>query len=230
MIVSRFPNILRIGSMIAAAISFMPVVAKAELVLADCPALLHTHPTPFASVDDIKKQVVCADWMGRLDALRYQLVPLLALQRDIFDLAIAFALLRSNRPTDALTITVTGQQFAWGFDYSADSNRSEACIIENELVLPQGKPVMISVTSEDIIHEWTVPSLGLKVDGVPGRLNQVAVDTSLLAEHQGGSTAISGSRFTEMAFTLRIVDQDTYRNWERRMLQDKGCASTVFAQ
>jgi heme/copper-type cytochrome/quinol oxidase subunit 2 len=212
----------RIAPLVIGMACFLPAAARADIVLADCPAILRAQPGPFASVEEIKKQVACNDWLRTLDDLRHSFIPPVYIQGIVAGLASGLLLFRATEPRDAMRITVTGRQFAWSVDYS-EGTRSEACIIQGEIVLPQGRPVLIDITSEDVIHEWIVPALGLKTDAVPGRLNRVAVETSKLAEYEGGATKISGSGFAEMAFTLRIVDQNTYLDWEKRMLQDKGC-------
>lgn len=82
-----------------------------------------------------------------------------------------------------MTIKSIGYQWYWGYEYSEiDNLRFNRIIIKNNLirlintsnhlVIPIITPVQILVSSKDVIHSWTIPSLGVKVDAIPGRLNQ----------------------------------------------------------
>jgi cytochrome c oxidase subunit 2 len=102
----------------------------------------------------------------------------------------------------ALTIKVTGHQWYWSYEYSDMLSESGESIefdsymipesdleegqlrlldVDNRLIVPVNTHVRYIVTSTDVLHDWAVPSLGIKVDACPGRLNQV----SALAEREG---------------------------------------------
>lgn len=82
-----------------------------------------------------------------------------------------------------ITIKTIGFQWHWAYEYSNLINKRITSIINtslknrlirvsNNLVLPRISPIRIVVTSKDVLHSWTVPSLGVKVDATPGRMNQ----------------------------------------------------------
>lgn len=85
-----------------------------------------------------------------------------------------------------LTIKSIGFQWYWGYEYSEFENlkfnsiitkRNKIRLIEvsNHLVIPTKTPTQIIITSKDVIHSWTIPSLGVKIDAIPGRLNQTTI-------------------------------------------------------
>jgi len=83
----------------------------------------------------------------------------------------------------SITIKTIGHQWHWTYDYSDFKNikiralnikRNKIRLIKtfNRLVIPSNTPTRILITSKDVIHSWTIPSLGVKIDAVPGRINQ----------------------------------------------------------
>lgn len=85
--------------------------------------------------------------------------------------------------TPLVTIKTIGYQWHWAYEYSNLINKRVTSIINNSLktrlisvsnnlILPNIRPIRIIVTSKDVLHSWTIPSLGLKVDATPGRINQ----------------------------------------------------------
>lgn len=123
-----------------------------------------------------------------------------------------------------LAITVTGRQFAWAYRYELGAaGDNKACEIEGPIKVPQRKRVQLHVTSTDIIHEFVVPSLGIKAEGVPGRLVVVHLDTSKTGTFSGGATLTSGKGFRAMTIKIEVVANDAYDLWERETLRAKGC-------
>lgn len=85
-----------------------------------------------------------------------------------------------------ITIKTIGFQWHWGYEYSEIENLKFNCIImknnlirlmntSNHLIIPSIIPVQILISSKDVIHSWTIPSLGVKVDAIPGRINQCSI-------------------------------------------------------
>ena len=80
--------------------------------------------------------------------------------KTIFDLA--------KHDPNALEVTVIGQQWWWEFDYPAIKNADgQAIVTANEMVIPAGKPVELSITRRDVIHSFWIPRLNGKRDAVP---------------------------------------------------------------
>src|SRR5690606_20489195 len=77
-----------------------------------------------------------------------------------------------HAPEDALQVQVTGKQWWWEVRYeSADG----PVVLANELHLPAGRPVHITLTTSDVIHSFWAPSLAGKVDMIPGRTNHLVL-------------------------------------------------------
>merc|ERR1712213_230965 len=75
--------------------------------------------------------------------------------------------------------------------------------VDNRLVLPIGQESRVLVTAADVIHRWAVPSLGVKVDAIPGRLNQVGI-------YIGQCSELCGSNHRFIPIGLEIVRVDSY--------------------
>nr|AIY59834.1 cytochrome oxidase subunit II [Simulium weji] len=101
-------------------------------------------------------------------------------------LRILYLLDEINNP--AITLKTIGHQWYWSYEYSdfmnlefdsymvptneLESNGFRLLDVDNRIVLPMNTQIRILVTAADVLHSWTVPALGVKVDGTPGRLNQ----------------------------------------------------------
>lgn len=127
-----------------------------------------------------------------------------------------------------LTIKVVGHQWYWSYLYNYifsdfyDSFSLRDDIILNldslprslspyrSIVLPLNFPVRFVVTSVDVIHSFTIPSLGFKVDAVPGRLNQIFVIPNRLGVFYGQCSEICGSNHSFIPVRVNVVDLSTY--------------------
>lgn len=85
-----------------------------------------------------------------------------------------------------LSIKTIGYQWYWSYEYPNYSNIKFNSIfylsnkirletVSNNLVIPTYTPTRILITSKDVIHSWTIPSLGVKADATPGRINQISI-------------------------------------------------------
>jgi heme/copper-type cytochrome/quinol oxidase subunit 2 len=85
--------------------------------------------------------------------------------------------------------------------------------VDNRLVLPTRSDVMFLVTSADVIHSWTIPSMGIKTDAIPGRLNYLSTNILLSGVYYGQCSEICGSNHSFMPIVLEIVDIATFLPW-----------------
>ena len=81
------------------------------------------------------------------------------------------------------------------------------------IALPLDKTVRILVTSEDVIHSWAVPSFGVKVDAIPGRLNQVFVTPRVQGVFYGQCSEICGVNHAFMPIKVRVMNNSSFYNW-----------------
>lgn len=117
-----------------------------------------------------------------------------------------------------LTIIVLGHQWYWSyffkdfFDFSFDSYMvsSDSSLIrlldvDNRLVLPSNLPLRVLCSSRDVIHSWTVPSLGVKMDAVPGRINQFCFSLKRCGIFFGQCSEICGANHSFMPVVIESV-------------------------
>jgi cytochrome c oxidase subunit 2 len=134
----------------------------------------------------------------------------------------SFALLYSMDeilPESFFTLVVQGAQWYWNYEYFFNANKisvssymvSELDLelgqprlltVNNPIFLPRDLPVRLLVTSNDVLHSWAIPSLGIKVDAVPGRLNQVIVQPLRSGIFFGQCSEICGANHGFMPITI----------------------------
>jgi cytochrome c oxidase subunit 2 len=112
-----------------------------------------------------------------------------------------------NVPEDALEIDVIGQQFTWIFMYPNEK------VAENELVVPQGRPIKLNITAEDVNHSLFIPAFRIKMDAVPGLDSYTWFFADELGEYDILCAEYCGVAHSEMIAVLRIVPDSEYRAW-----------------
>uniref|UniRef100_UPI00300289D5 cytochrome c oxidase subunit II n=1 Tax=Perlodinella shennongjia TaxID=3111799 RepID=UPI00300289D5 len=129
----------------------------------------------------------------------------------------------------ALTIKTIGHQWYWSYEYSDFSNiEFDAYMIpyhemsndgfrlldvDNRAVLPMNTQIRVLVTAADVLHSWTVPALGVKVDATPGRLNQISFLLSRPGVFFGQCSEICGANHSFMPIVIESVPTRTFINW-----------------
>lgn len=128
-----------------------------------------------------------------------------------------------------ITIKAVGHQWYWSYEYGdfpqlefdsyitqeSDLNPGEYRLLEvdHRTVAPINAQVRVIVTAADVIHSWAVPSLGLKADAVPGRLNQVGFSASRPGVFYGQCSEICGANHSFIPIALEIVDTQSFLKW-----------------
>lgn len=131
----------------------------------------------------------------------------------------------------AITVKVVGHQWYWSYEYSDYATQDGASIafdsymvpeadlelgdlrlleVDNQVVLPKNTHVRVIVTSADVIHSWAVPSLGVKVDAIPGRLNQTSFLANREGTYYGQCSEICGLGHSLMPISIRVTDIEDY--------------------
>ena len=127
----------------------------------------------------------------------------------------------------SLTVKAIGRQWYWTYEYTDFKNLGgESYIlptdeltpeipfrlleVDNRLVLPCNTNIRILVTATDVIHSWTVPSLGLKVDAIPGRLNQIGVIINLPGVFYGQCSEICGANHSFIPIALEACSPNDF--------------------
>lgn len=135
-------------------------------------------------------------------------------------------------PKDALTVKVTGYQWYWGYAYPDQgipefvSNmlppekalaNGEPYLLgaDNRLVLPVGRPVKLILTGADVIHSFAVPSLWVKMDAVPGRLNEKSFTIEKPGVYYGQCSELCGARHGFMPIAIEALPPAEFEQWVR---------------
>nr|QVX31159.1 cytochrome c oxidase subunit 2 [Drieschia cf. elegans BG-2021] len=129
----------------------------------------------------------------------------------------------------SFTLKTIGHQWYWSYEYSDFSNiefdsymiptdelsmgQFRLLEVDNRAVLPMQTEIRVLVTAADVIHSWTVPSLGVKVDAIPGRLNQLGVYISRPGIFYGQCSEICGANHSFMPIAIESVDFNSFTNW-----------------
>nr|YP_009109349.1 cytochrome c oxidase subunit II [Gloydius saxatilis]YP_009234329.1 cytochrome c oxidase subunit II [Gloydius shedaoensis]AIW51819.1 cytochrome c oxidase subunit II [Gloydius saxatilis]AMC18039.1 cytochrome c oxidase subunit II [Gloydius shedaoensis] len=128
-----------------------------------------------------------------------------------------------------LTIKATGHQWYWNYEYSDETHISydsymlqthdlpkgspRLLEVDHRMVMPAGLQTRIVVTAEDVLHSWAIPSLGIKVDAVPGRLNQIPLATSRTGVFFGQCSEICGANHSFMPIAAEAIPLYYFEQW-----------------
>nr|UFH81743.1 cytochrome c oxidase subunit II [Orcaella brevirostris]UFH81756.1 cytochrome c oxidase subunit II [Orcaella brevirostris]UFH81769.1 cytochrome c oxidase subunit II [Orcaella brevirostris]UFH81782.1 cytochrome c oxidase subunit II [Orcaella brevirostris]UFH81795.1 cytochrome c oxidase subunit II [Orcaella brevirostris] len=147
-------------------------------------------------------------------------------------LRILYMMDEINNPS--LTVKTMGHQWYWSYEYTdyedlnfdsymiptSDLKPGELRLLEvdNRMVLPMQMTIRMLVSSEDVLHSWAVPSLGLKTDAIPGRLNQTTLMSTRPGLFYGQCSEICGSNHSFMPIVLELVSLENFEKWSTSML------------
>ena len=85
--------------------------------------------------------------------------------------------------------------------------------VDNRLILPSDTSIRVIVTAADVLHSWGVPSLGVKMDCVPGRLNQTSIFVKRNGVYYGQCSELCGVQHGFMPIVIEVVNINDYINW-----------------
>nr|YP_009353583.1 cytochrome c oxidase subunit II [Curculio davidi]AQX92150.1 cytochrome c oxidase subunit II [Curculio davidi] len=128
-----------------------------------------------------------------------------------------------------ITVKAIGHQWYWSYEYSdykkiefdsymIPSNELKLwnfrlLDVDNRMIIPFNSQIRIIVTSTDVIHSWTIPSLGVKIDGTPGRLNQSNFNINRTGLFYGQCSEICGANHSFMPIVIESISQNNFINW-----------------
>ena len=150
---------------------------------------------------------------------------------SLFSFRLLFAY--NNMPDPYLTVKATGNQWNWGYEYPdqgiteyVSNMLSEEEIAERgmdhglyrlaadePIVVPVGKTIRIQVTAADVIHAFALPAFGLKIDAVPGRLNETWFRADRVGTFYGQCSELCGVDHAFMPIEIRVVSQADFEAW-----------------
>jgi cytochrome c oxidase subunit II len=113
---------------------------------------------------------------------------------------------------NSVIVNVTGQQWVWTFAYPQHDG-----IVTNVLYLPVDKPVYFNVTSKDVIHNFWLVELGVKIDANPGAITQTGVTPNKEGTFNLRCAELCGMHHAYMETEIRVVSQEAFDTWTREM-------------
>nr|UXW64266.1 cytochrome c oxidase subunit II [Abia sp.] len=137
--------------------------------------------------------------------------------------------LMENSNTPLLTIKSIGHQWYWSYEYSdfkniefesymlpmnsLNMNSFRLLDVDNNLILPINTTMRMLVTSTDVIHSWAMPSLGKKIDAIPGRLNQIILYIKRPGLMFGQCSEICGANHSFMPIVIESIPMNFFLKW-----------------
>lgn len=132
-------------------------------------------------------------------------------------------------PHPDLTIKATGKQWFWSYAYPDNGNfefdslmvqtkdlkpdQPRLLTVDNEVVVPVNKVVHVLVTGADVIHSFTVPSFGIRVDAVPGRMNETWFKATKTGMFYGQCSELCGKDHSFMPIAVHVVSEADFNAW-----------------
>nr|YP_010950965.1 cytochrome c oxidase subunit II [Thienemanniella curva]WML69306.1 cytochrome c oxidase subunit II [Thienemanniella curva] len=129
----------------------------------------------------------------------------------------------------SLTLKSVGHQWYWSYEYSdfkniefdsymipmneMNENSFRLLDVDNRIVLPTNNQVRILITAADVLHSWTIPALGVKVDATPGRLNQTNFFINRVGLFYGQCSEICGANHSFMPIVVESVPSKNFIKW-----------------
>jgi cytochrome c oxidase subunit II len=133
-------------------------------------------------------------------------------------------------PKADLTIKATGKQWYWSYAYPdngkfefdsvlACDSEHEKCetprllAVDNQVVVPVNKVIRVQTTGADVIHSFAVPAFGIKIDSIPGRLNETWFKATKLGTYYGQCSELCGKDHAFMPIVVRVVNDQDFAAW-----------------
>src|SRR5450759_1095903 len=133
-----------------------------------------------------------------------------------------------NTPKAEVTVKATGKQWFWSYSYpdskfefdslmlqdkDRKSGQPRLLAVDNEMVVPVNKVVRVQVIGADVIHSFSVPSFGIKIDAIPGRLNETWFKAEREGMYYGQCSQLCGRDHAFMPIAVHVVSQQEYTAW-----------------
>jgi len=127
-------------------------------------------------------------------------------------------------PKADLTIKATGKQWYWSYAYPdngkfefdslmAQDKQPRLLGVDNEMVVPVNKVIRVQTTGADVIHSFAVPAFGIKIDAIPGRLNETWFKATKVGMFYGQCSELCGKDHAFMPIAVRVVSDQEFAEW-----------------
>lgn len=132
--------------------------------------------------------------------------------------------LQLDLPKADLTVKATGKQWYWSYSYPdhgkfefdsllAQDKKPRLLAVDNEMVVPVNKIVRVQTTGADVIHAFAVPAFGIKIDSIPGRLNETWFKATKTGMFYGQCSELCGKDHAFMPIAVRVVSDQEFAAW-----------------
>nr|AAC64103.1 cytochrome oxidase subunit II [Limnophyes minimus] len=165
---------------------------------------------------------------GQMIEVIWTILPAFVLMFIAFpSLRLLYLLDEINNPS--LTLKAIGHQWYWSYEYSDFSNIEfdsymtpynelkensfRLLDVDTRIILPTNNQIRILVSAADVLHSWTVPSLGIKVDAIPGRLNQTNFLINRPGLFYGQCSEICGANHSFMPIVIESIPTNYFIKW-----------------
>ena len=180
--------------------------------------------------------------------IAWTLIPIMIL---MFIAVPSFKLLfyQLNVPSADLTVKATGKQWYWSYSYPDNGEfefdslmlkegerkqgQPRLLAVDNEMVVPVNKTVRVITTGADVIHSFTVPSFGIKIDAIPGRINETWFTATREGVYYGQCSELCGKDHAFMPIAVRVVSEQAFSAWveeaKKKYARDEALPPTTVA-
>jgi len=151
--------------------------------------------------------------------------------------------LQLDLPKADLTVKATGKQWYWSYAYpdngkfefdsllACDESRNKCeqprlLAVDNELVVPVNKIVRVQTTGADVIHSFAVPAFGIKIDAIPGRLNETWFKATQTGKFRGQCSELCGKDHAFMPIVVHVVTDQEFTAWVQDAKKKYAAAKT----
>ncbi len=159
-------------------------------------------------------------------------------------------------PKDAVTLKAIGYQWNWGYEYPDhgiseftsnmlpeqasvasgtrfrnDADGPRLLAVDNRVVLPVNTPIRLLTTGSDVIHAWAIPAFWIKMDAIPGRINETSFTVEKTGVYYGQCSELCGIKHSAMPIAVEVVSKEDFAKWVRakggKMPGDADAAATA---
>nr|YP_009627359.1 cytochrome c oxidase subunit II [Metopograpsus frontalis]QCC70811.1 cytochrome c oxidase subunit II [Metopograpsus frontalis] len=169
-----------------------------------------------------------------IEVIWTQLPALILIFIALPSLRLLYLLDEVNNPS--MTLKTIGHQWYWSYEYSdflqmefdsymiptneLEDSGFRLLDVDNRTVLPMNTQVRVLISAADVIHSWTVPSLGVKADAIPGRLNQTSFLINRPGLFYGQCSEICGANHSFMPIVIESTSINSFLNWISLSVED----------
>lgn len=147
-------------------------------------------------------------------------------------------------PESDLTIKAIGHQWYWSYEYpdngdfafdaymiaddALEGNQPRLLATDNRVVIPVESNVRVLVTATDVLHSWAMPAFGVKIDAVPGRINETWIRVDEPGIYYGQCSELCGVYHGFMPIMVEAVDQEAFEAWTKQAQEQFARAEPVI--